>query len=266
MSQNQMDHSDHAGMDRRTALGALGGLGSLGVAGIAMSGSESHGRVMSPSFGPLSPEQLGWDPKKGEYVLPPLPYAPEALEPHIDAETMKIHHGKHHAAYVAGFNKAIKELARIRDGQLEPHLVKYYSRELAFHGSGHVNHTLFWLTMGSAKDGGGAPPTGALASAIERDFGGYEKFVAHFKEAAKQVEGSGWAWLVYHKLADKLLVMQGEKQQDMTIWGVTPILGCDVWEHAYYLKYKNVRADYVNAFMNVINWNKVAEFYERAKA
>lgn len=249
--------NDHtaSGIDRRTAITALG---ALGVAGL----------TTAPALGagPLRPDQLGWDAAKGEYVLPPLPYAPEALEPHIDAETMKIHHGKHHAAYVAGLNKALKELARIRDGQLEPQFVKFYSRELAFHGSGHVNHTLFWNIMAPSKNGTGNAPAGDLAAAIDRDFGSFEKFVAHFKEAAKQVEGSGWGWLVYHKVADKLLVMQGEKQQDMTIWGVTPILGIDVWEHAYYLKYKNARADYVNAFMNVINWPRVAEYYAAAKA
>jgi Fe-Mn family superoxide dismutase len=252
-------------MDRRMAMAALGAIGVGGMAGVSMASGGDDARGGGMGFGPLTPEQLGWDPKKGEYVLPPLPYAYDALEPHIDAETMKIHHDKHHAGYVAGFNKALKQLARIRDGQLEPQYVKYYSRELAFHGSGHVNHTLFWLIMAAAKDGGGAPPAGALAAAIEKDFESHEKFVAHFKEAAKQVEGSGWAWLVYHRVADKLMVMQGEKQQDMTIWGVTPLMGIDVWEHAYYLKYKNVRADYVNAFMNVVNWGRVGEFYERAK-
>jgi Fe-Mn family superoxide dismutase len=247
------------GMDRRTVLASLG---ALGVAGLAASPS-----LGAPAFadGPLTPEQLGWDAAKGEYVLPALPYAPEALEPHIDAETMKIHHDKHHAAYVAGLNKALKELARIREGQLEPQFIKFYSRELAFHGSGHVNHTLFWHTMASPKAGGGGVPAGDLAAQIDKDFGSFEKFVAHFKEAAKQVEGSGWGWLVYHKVADKLLVMQGEKQQDMTIWGVKPLLGIDVWEHAYYLKYRNARADYVSAFINVINWPRVGEFFAMAK-
>jgi Fe-Mn family superoxide dismutase len=257
-----MTDQHDTGIDRRSALTALG---ALGATTLAAGAGVFPTHAAAPSFGPLTPEQLGWDPAKGEYVLPPLPYPADALEPHIDAETMKIHHDKHHAGYVAGFNKALRELARIRDGQVEPSLVKFYSRELAFHGSGHVNHTLFWLTMASPKDGGGGAPTGDLAAAIERDFGSYEKFVAHFKEAAKQVEGSGWAWLVYHRVADKLLVMQGEKQQDMTIWGVKPLMGVDVWEHAYYLRYKNARADYVNAYMNVINWPRVTEFYEHAK-
>jgi Fe-Mn family superoxide dismutase len=246
-------------MDRRAALASLG---VLGAAGVALAGSPLAGLDGAE---PLTPEQLGWDPNKGEYVLPDLPYPYESLEPHIDAETMRIHHDKHHAGYVAGLNKALKELGRIRDGQLDPSFVKFYSRELAFHGSGHVNHTLFWNIMAPPGKGGGGSPTGSIGAAIEKDFGSYEKFVAHFKEAAKQVEGSGWGWLVYHKVADKLLVMQGEKQQDMTIWGVKPLMGVDVWEHAYYLKYKNMRADYVNAFMNVISWSRVNDFFERAK-
>lgn len=255
-----MNEQHAAGMDRRSAMAALGALGVAGAA-IGAGGVPSPHRPM----GPLSPEQLGWDPAKGEYSLPALPYAYEALEPYIDAETMRIHHDKHHAGYVAGLNKALKELARLRDGQLEPQFVKFYSRELAFHGSGHMNHTLFWNIMAPAKQGGGGSPSGKLSEAMDKDFGSFEKFVAQFKEAAKQVEGSGWAFLVYHSVADKLMVMQGEKQQDMTIWGVTPIMGVDVWEHAYYLKYKNVRADYVNAFMNVINWGRVGEFYDHAK-
>jgi superoxide dismutase, Fe-Mn family len=249
------------GMDRRAAMGALGAAGLVGVAGV------TSGAIASGLRAPLSPSDLGWDSAKGEYVLPPLPYAPAALEPYIDAQTMTIHHDKHHAAYVAGANKALKELARIRDAQSEPALIKFWSRELAFHGSGHFNHTLFWQVMAPPPKGSGPQaPAGELAEAINRDFGSFEKFVAHFKAAAAQVEGSGWGWLVYQPMSGKLLVMQGEKQQDMTIWGVAPLLGVDVWEHAYYLKYQNQRAAYVDAFMNVINWAKVGEMYSRAKA
>jgi len=119
--------------------------------------------------------------------------------------------------------------------------------------------------MAPAAKGGGGQPSGGVSDAIKADFGGFEKFVGHFKEAAKQVEGSGWAWLALHKVSGKLLVVQGEKQQDFVGWGATPIMGIDVWEHAYYLKYKNDRAAYVNAFMNIINWAKVGELYEAVK-
>lgn len=245
------------GIDRRTALA------SIGVAAAAAAPAFAGVPGVNSRL-PLSADDLGFDRATGEYVLPPLPYATEALEPHLDAATMAVHHGKHHAAYVAGLNKAVKELARIRDGQGDPAYVKHWSRELAFHGAGHVNHALLWLTLAPAGSGGGGVPGGALGSAIDRDFGSFERFVAHFKAAAGAVEGSGWAWLVHEPVSSRLLVLQVEKQQDMMLPGVAPLLGVDVWEHAYYLKYQNRRAEYVNAFMNVIHWAKVAEFYDRA--
>ncbi|MBC7771201.1 MAG: superoxide dismutase [Pyrinomonadaceae bacterium] len=208
---------------------------------------------------------MGWDVAKGEFVLPPLPFAPNALEPHLDGETITIHHTKHHQAYVTGLNKALKSLASIRDQQAEPWQIKYYSRELAFNGAGHANHSLLWQTLAPEGKGGGGQPTGPLADAITKDFGSFEKFVGHFKEAARQVEGSGWGWLVHHRVSGKLMVMQGEKQQDMIGWSATPILGVDVWEHAYYLKYRSDRAAYINAFMNVINWPRVGELFEGVK-
>lgn len=252
-----MPQNKTTGMDRRRVLGAIGIGGAALMTGAANAMVSTGANVMG-----LSPDQLGWDAAKNEFVLPPLPYPANALEPHIDAETMTIHHTKHHAAYVAGANKALKALEKIRDQQAEPWQIKYWSRELAFNSAGHLNHTLFWNIMGPAKDAG--QPSGVLADAIKTDLGSYEKFVGHFKEAAKQVEGFGWAWLAVHTMSKKLVVVQGEKQQDMTSWGVKPILGVDVWEHAYYLKYRNDRAAYINAFMNVVNWAKVGELYSAA--
>jgi len=251
-------------VDRRTALGAIG-LGGAIVVGAATANAEVASTLAATFHTPLTPDQMGWDAAKGEFVLPTLPFAPGALEPHLDAETITIHHTKHHQAYVTALNKALKGLASIRNQQAEPWQIKYYSRELAFNGSGHANHSLFWQVLAPEGKGGGGQPTGALADAISKDFGSFEKFVGHFKEAARQVEGGGWGWLVHHRVSGQLMVMQGEKQQDMIGWMATPILGIDVWEHAYYLKYRSDRAAYINAFMNVINWPRVAELYEAAK-
>jgi Fe-Mn family superoxide dismutase len=257
-----MRQSPNSLPDRRTALTAFGAFGLLGLIGHASQSSQPTSATPAQASG----ASAGWDAAKGEFVLPALPYAADALEPAIDAETMKIHHGKHHNAYVEGANRALVELARIREGQVEPAFVKFWSGELAFNGSGHVNHTLFWHLMAPPGAGGGGEPTGDLASAITRDFGGFEKFAAHFKAAAARVEASGWGWLVYHPMADKLFILQGEKQQDATLWGGVPILGIDMWEHAYYLKYQNQRPLYINAFMSVINWKFVGSLYDAARA
>ena len=246
-------------LSRRAALGtaAAAGVGALltGSARASAQGSADGGG---------SGGSLGWNAAKGEYELPPLPYGYDALEPHIDEQTMRIHHGKHHQGYVNGLNRALKNLREIREGSGDVGLIKHWSRELSFHGSGHVNHTMFWEGMAPAGDGGGGYPEGDLAERIGRDFGTFEQFAGHFKAAAKAVEGSGWGWLVYEPTAGKLLVIQGEKQQDMMMTGVVPLLGVDVWEHAYYLEYQNERGKYLDAFMNVINWQEIARRYEAA--
>lgn len=188
------------------------------------------------------------------HVLPPLDYPYDALEPHIDEQTMKLHHDIHHAAYVTGLNNAEAKLAEAREkGDFS--LVKHWSRELAFHGAGHFLHCVFWKNM-SPK--GGGKPSGALMSQIEKDFGSYESFVAQFKAAATAVEGSGWALLVKNHVVGKLEILTAEKHQDLGQWVVEPLLALDVWEHAYYLRYQNKRAAYVEAFMNVVNWKDVA--------
>jgi Fe-Mn family superoxide dismutase len=252
--------SANSPIDRRDVLTAIGVAGAAAAFAHAQPGTP----LTTGGSKPAAPAGLpGFDAAKGEYVLPPLPYDKNALEPHIDAQTMEIHHDKHHKAYVDGLNKAVKALRDIREGG-DAGLIKHWSRELSFHGSGHVNHTLFWNMMAPAGKGGGGQPTGKLAAAIEADFGGFDKFLAHFKGAAAQVEGGGWAWLVVCPVSKKLVIIQEEKQQDMMLTGAKPVLGIDVWEHAYYLKYQNKRSDYVTAFMNVVNWKFCEGLYEAA--
>ncbi len=250
-------------MSRRSALGAAGVLGAGALFGAASKASATVSRMGFAS------DALGWNPATGSYDLPPLPYGYDALEPHIDEQTMRIHHTKHHQGYINGLNKALTKLREIREGSGDIGLIKHWSRELSFHGSGHVNHTMFWRGMAPVQsgggNGGGGYPEGELAARIDRDFGTFEQFAAHFKAAAKSVEGSGWGWLVYEPIAGRLLVIQGEKQQDMMMTGVVPLLGVDVWEHAYYLNYQNRRGDYVDAFMNVINWAEIGRRYAAAK-
>ncbi len=191
------------------------------------------------------------------YVLPPLPYAYDALEPHIDKATMTLHHDIHHAGYVKGLNAALERLdAARKGGDLSD--VKSLSREVAFHGSGHLLHCVFWTNL--SPEGGAPSP--ALESALVRDFGSVDAFKAHFGAAAKAVEASGWGVLGFEPLSRRLLVMQAEKHQNLTAWGIVPLLVLDVWEHAYYLKYQNRRAAYVDAFWNIVNWGDVSRRLE----
>jgi Fe-Mn family superoxide dismutase len=198
------------------------------------------------------------------HELPPLPYDYDALEPHIDAQTMRLHHDIHHKGYVDGLNKAEAKLAEARESG-DTALVKHWSKEAAFHGSGHLLHAIFWPNMAPAGKGGGGEPTGALAQQIQADFGSFDAFKAHFSAASAQVEGSGWGVLAYRPTDGKLVILQAEKHQNLTQWGVVPLLVLDVWEHAYYLKYQNKRPEYVKNFFNVINWADVAERYAAAK-
>ena len=199
----------------------------------------------------------------GPFKLPPLPYPPDALEPHIDAQTMTIHHDRHHAAYVANLNKALAGHDTLSKKTIDqivhnlddvPEAIRTAVRN---NGGGHYNHSLFWQMMGK----GGGQPKGALAKAIDTRFGSFDKFKTGFTDAAMKVFGSGWAWLV---IADgKLEVTSRPNQDNPLTQGHAPLLGLDVWEHAYYLKYQNKRADYVAAFFNVINWDFVAERFEK---
>lgn len=201
---------------------------------------------------------IGFEPAPagGIHTLPALPYDFSALEPHIDAQTMQIHHDKHHMAYVNGLNKAEEELAKARaSGDFS--LVQHWSRQAAFHGGGHWLHSMFWKVMAPSGKGGGGEPTGTIASAINDSFGSFDAFKKQFSAAAGSVEGSGWALLHFRQDDQKLIILQAENQQKGSSWGITPILGLDVWEHAYYLKYQNRRPDYVAAWWNVVNWSQV---------
>ena len=199
------------------------------------------------------------------YELPKLPYAFNALEPHIDARTMEIHHGKHHAAYIANVdaalegtefaNKPVEEV--LKNVSAVPEKVR---QAVINNGGGHANHSLFWQVMGPNK---GGQPTGPVADAINGAFGGFDKFKSLFSDAAAKRFGSGWAWLVVKN--GKLEVYSTANQDSPIMQGDTPILGLDVWEHAYYLNYQNRRPDYVSAWWNVVNWDKVAENLKNAK-
>ncbi len=212
----------------------------------------------------LSTIDLGYDSSKNEYTLPPLPYGYNELKPHIDEMTMMIHHSKHHAGYVRGLNNALKQLKAIREGSGDASTLQHWQRQLSFHAGGHINHTLFWTGMAPASQGGGGDPSGTLADAIKHDFGSVDQFKSQFKAASKSVEGSGWGWLVYEPIAQRLLILQMQNQQQMMFAGAIPLLGVDVWEHAYYLNYQNRRADYIDAFMNIINWDEIQRRYNAA--
>ncbi len=201
------------------------------------------------------------------HELPPLPYDYNALEPHIDARTMEIHHTKHHNAYVTGLNGALDGQPDLADMSVEALLAEINSvpeniRQAAInHGGGHANHTLFWQIMGPGK---GGEPTGALADDINATFGGYTALTEQVTQAGMTRFGSGWAWLVVDG-GGNLLVYNTLNQDSPIMQGDTPILGIDVWEHAYYLNYQNRRPDYIAAWWNVVDWDKVAELYAAAK-
>ena len=197
------------------------------------------------------------------YELPDLPYAFDALEPHISAEIMELHHDKHHATYVAGANAALEALEEERNGEANPDRIRALSKNLAFNLGGHTNHSIFWKNL---SPNGGGQPTGELAEAIDRDFGSFEKFKDHFSAAATSLQGSGWAVLGYDHIAGHLIIEQLTDQQGNTSINFTPLLMLDMWEHAFYLQYKNVKADYVQAWWNVVNWDDVNERYAKAAA
>lgn len=200
------------------------------------------------------------------FQLPELPYAYDALEPYIDVETMHFHHDKHHQAYVNNLNSALENHPEWQEKSIEEILThlddlpKEIRGAVQNNGGGHYNHSLFWETM--APNAGGNP-TGEVKDAIEEAFGSFDNLKAEFKKAALGRFGSGWAWVVVDN--GKLAVTSTLNQDNPISDGKTPILGVDVWEHAYYLKYQNLRGDYVDAFWNVVNWDKVNELYKAAK-
>ena len=194
------------------------------------------------------------------FTLPPLPYAPEALEPHIDAATMKVHHGGHHNAYVTNLNKALESAPDLANKSVEELLANNLSSvpenirtAVRNNGGGHANHTMFWALMAPNSGGG---PSGEAANAISNSFGSFESFREKFTTAAMGRFGSGWAWLI-RKGDGSLDITSTANQDSPLLEGNFPVLGLDVWEHAYYLKYQNRRAEYVNAWWNVLNWGEV---------
>ena len=197
------------------------------------------------------------------YELPDLPYAYDALEPHISEEIMTLHHDKHHATYVAGANAALEALEAERNGEANPDRLRALSKNLAFNLGGHTNHSIFWKNM--APNAGGTP-TGQIAEAIDRDFGSFEAFKKQFSGVATGLQGSGWAVLGYDHIAGRLIIQQLTDQQGNISVDFTPVLMLDMWEHAFYLQYKNVKADYVEAWWNVVNWDDVNERYAKASA
>lgn len=202
------------------------------------------------------------------HTLPALAYAYDALEPHIDALTMEIHHSRHHQTYINNLNAALADLPELAALPVEALLARFDSLPAEVqgavrnHGGGHANHSLFWQVMSPQ---GGGEPAGELAAAIERDLGGFEAFKQAFTQAALSRFGSGWAWLVVDR-SGKLQVVSSANQDSPLQDGLVPILGLDVWEHAYYLKYQNKRPDYIAAFYKVIDWNEVARRYVAALA
>ncbi len=238
-------------MNRREALKN----GVLGVAAVAA--VLRPGLVLAQSQTP-----------DGPFTLPPLPYPADSLEPHIDAQTMQIHHDRHHAGYVRGLNQAVASTPGLAGRSIENllaglnQLPEQVRSAIRNSGGGHYNHTLFWNMLSPR---GGGQPTGELASALDTHFGSFDAFQDQLTKAAMGRFGSGWAWLTIgpnHKL-----VIESTPNQDSTLsGGRTPLLGIDVWEHAYYLKYQNRRADYISAFFKIIHWDYVQERYRSALA
>jgi Fe-Mn family superoxide dismutase len=231
-------------LDRREFL-RLAGLGAL-------AGSVAHIGFANP--GP----EGGAQPMAMKFELPPLPYAYDALEPYYDKETLTLHHDKHHAGYVAGLNAAMDQVdGMVKAGDFAG--AKAAAKALAFHGSGHLLHSIFWANM---KPGGGGEPSGKLADAIKGQFGSFDTFKKLFLATTNAVEGSGWGILVRCPQTGMLAVLQAEKHENLTVWGLVPILVLDVWEHAYYLKYQNKRPDWTAAFMeHLVSWEDVAARY-----
>ena len=205
----------------------------------------------------------------GKYTLPEMPYAYDALEPHIDAQTMEIHHSKHHQKYTDGMNGALEKLSpELQDKDIEEILSNInqvpddVKGAINFNGGGYDNHKLFWNSM---KQNGGGEPTGAIADAINDSFGSFAEFKELFSSKTAPIQGSGWGWLVYTPNSGTVEYKAMSNQTSPRTEGLVPLLGLDVWEHAYYLKYQNKRPDYIAAWWNVINWDEVNDRFSKAK-
>ncbi len=230
---------------------------------VALAGLALAGRLAADGPAVAAPAT---PPSSGPFTLPPLPYAYEALEPAIDAETMRLHHDKHHATYVAKLNEAVAAAPELAGKSVEellrelagaPEAVRTAVRN---HGGGHANHSLFWTSM---KPGGATLPAGRLAAAVTAQFGSFDGLREQLTKAAGGVFGSGWAWLALDG-GRKLAIATLPNQDSPLSSGQTPLLGIDVWEHAYYLKYQNRRADYIQAFLGVVDWAAIAKRFDEA--
>jgi Fe-Mn family superoxide dismutase len=197
------------------------------------------------------------------YELPKLPYELNALEPVISQEIMNLHYNKHHQTYVNNLNKALEQYAEAEKKNDLPAMTALL-QAIKFNGGGNINHSIFWTNLAPIKNGGGGIPSGALAKAIEHDFGSFQSFVDQFTAKATALQGSGWTWLGYNKNTKHMEIVNCDNQDPLITKGLIPLLGLDVWEHAYYLQYKNVRADYIKAIWQVINWKNVEERFQAA--
>ncbi len=239
-------------LTRRELMKELGAaavaVGALGAAGCAAPRAAAAPLAAAAAVGDRAAGELG------DYKLPPLPYAYDALEPHLSKQTLTLHHDKHHAGYVLGLNGALAKLARARaDGNAA--VIPALTRALAFHGSGHLFHSIYWSSM---KPGGGGKPTRGLAQLIPCSFGSFDTFVAHFAAVTKSIRGSGWGVLAYEPVGQRLVVLGAEKHENVLFAGTVPLMVCDVWEHAYYLTYQNRRAAYVDVFLkNLVDWGSI---------
>jgi len=241
--------------------GRAGGFRASGGEPVPADGAPGPGDAAAEDSSFRAPPDNEGSVPIGGHTLPPLPYPYNALEPYIDERTMRIHHDRHHRAYVEGLNLAEKKLEEARrTGNFD--LVKHWERELAFNGAGHYLHTLFWETM--SPDGGGRPG-GELATQITRDFGSLDAFRRQFSAAAEKVEGGGWAILVWSPRSRRLEILTAEKHQNLSQWDAVPLLPLDVWEHAYYLKHQNDRAAYIRDWWHVVNWPAVEKRFAKAR-
>jgi Fe-Mn family superoxide dismutase len=200
-----------------------------------------------------------------QYELPPLPYDFGALEPVISAEIMNLHYTKHHQTYVTNLNKALEQYAEAESKRDLGSMIALESA-IKFNGGGNINHSIFWTNLAPKDKGGGHPPEGELLNAINKEFGSLQNFIDKFSAKTIAIQGSGWGWLGYDKANSRLTITTCANQDPLSTQGYVPLLGIDVWEHAYYLQYKNVRPDYVKNIWNIINWKNVAERFQQAQA
>lgn len=198
------------------------------------------------------------------YQLPPLPYDFGALEPAISGEIMNLHYTKHHQTYVNNLNKALEQCAEAQAKNDLPTITSLLAA-IKFNGGGHINHSIFWTNLSPTNKEGGVPPEGALAQAITQNFGSLQNLIDQLSAKSVAIQGSGWGWLGFDKAHNQLVLATCDNQDPLVTKGFVPLLGIDVWEHSYYLQYKNVRADYVKAIWSIINWKNVAERYEKAR-